>query len=204
MQYTIFDTPVLRTIMPAVSRLVIRLLGWKREGALPDIPKYVVIAAPHTSNIDLVYTLLYAFAFRVKIYWMGKHSIFKRPFGPVMKWLGGIPIDRDRAHNVVEESIAEFGRHERLALVVAPEGTRRKVNYWKTGFYRIAHGAGVPIAMSFLDYGRKTAGFGPTFMPTGDIEKDMEAIQGFYSSVRGRNPSKMAVLYKTAILKNDE
>lgn len=190
MHYTVFDTPVLKSVFYWISILSLKIIGWKKEGSLPDVPKYVIIAAPHTSNIDLPITLFLAFAFRVRVYWMGKQEIFRKPFGAVMKWLGGIPTDRNRSKNIVEESIREFNSHDSLALVVAPEGTRNRVNYWKTGFYYIAHGAGVPIALGFLDYRRRVGGLGPTVYPTGDIKKDLDHIQEFYRTVTARRPEK--------------
>ncbi len=190
MHFTIFDTPVLRTIMRLICLLALKLIGWKKSGTLPDIPKYVMIAAPHTSNFDLPMTLIIAFALRIKIYWMGKEQIFNKPFGTIMKWLGGIPVERGKSNNLVAETVEVFKRNERLVVLVPPEGTRKKVNYWKTGFYYIAHGAGVPILCGFLDYKRKTGGIGPLIYPTGNIEKDMEAIHDFYKNITGRYPLK--------------
>lgn len=195
MRFTIFDTPVLREIMQGAAILALKIMGWKREGAIPDPPRCVMIAAPHTSNVDLPITLLLAFAFRVKVYWMGKDRIFKKPFGTIMRWLGGIPVERSRSHNIVEASIEEFRKNQNLILIVAPEGTRNKVNYWKSGFYHIANGAGVPISCGFLDYRRKVGGMGPLVVPTGAIERDMETIQTFYKGVMGRNPAKTASEY---------
>ncbi len=192
MHFTIFDTPVLRTITRLLCLIVLKLIGWKTSGTLPDIPKYVIIAAPHTSNFDLPMTLFVAFAMRLKVYWMGKEAIFNKPFGTIMKWLGGIPVERSKSNNLVAETVEEFKRNEKLVVLVPPEGTRKKVNYWKTGFYYIAHGAGVPIVLGFLDYGRKTGGIGPVIHPTGDIEKDMESIQDFYKDITGRYPLKTA------------
>jgi 1-acyl-sn-glycerol-3-phosphate acyltransferase len=156
------------------------------EGEVPDTPKYVLIAAPHTSNWDLPIMLCLAFAFRTSLFWMGKHTLFRRPFGPIMRWLGGIPIDRREAHNVVELSAQLFRNAERLVMVVPPEGTRQKVRYWKTGFYRIAESAHVPIVLGFLDYRRKVGGLGPVVVPTGDIDADMVVIRAFYADITGK------------------
>lgn len=188
MQMTVFDTPLVHTFFRLLSRVLLKILGWKKEGAVPLEKKYVMIAAPHTSNWDFLYTILIAFAFNLKIFWMGKHTIFRKPFGRIMKWMGGIPVNRDRANNLVDDTIDWFGRNERLVVVVPPEGTRKKTMYWKTGFYRIAHGAGVPIMLGFLDYKRKAGGIGPMFHPTGDMDEDMVAIRAFYETVTGRNP----------------
>jgi 1-acyl-sn-glycerol-3-phosphate acyltransferase len=129
-----------------------------------------------------------ALLFRVKLYWMGKDAIFRRPFAGIVRWLGGIPIDRSTSNNLVAQSVALFRAQENLVLVVPPEGTRQKVRHWKTGFYYIALGAAVPIVMGFLDYKHKLAGFGPTLVPTGDIEADMQAIRAFYAGITGKYP----------------
>jgi len=151
----------------------------------------VFIAAPHTSNWDLPYTLMVAFALRLNIYWMGKAQIFRWPFGPLMRWLGGVAVQREQANNLVAASVQALQNSDGpVQLVVPPEGTRSKVRYWKTGFYYIALGAQVPIVMSFMDYGNKVSGLGPAFMPTGDIEADMVAIKAFYAPFKGKNPDQ--------------
>jgi 1-acyl-sn-glycerol-3-phosphate acyltransferase len=194
LNYTVFDTPVVRTFFRILSILILKLAGWKVSGHVPDIPKFVMIAAPHTSNWDLPYTLFVAFAMKVKIYWMGKKELFRPPFGPLLRWLGGIPIDRSKSNGVVGQSIQQLQDAEKLVLTVPPTGTRRKVMHWKTGFYHIAHGAGVPIVLGFLDYGRKMGGVGPLFYPTGDINADMKEIQAFYKDIQGRNQVQSVTL----------
>lgn len=200
MQYTIFDTPVVRNFFHYFSRFWLFAAGWKTRGNPPDAPKYVLIAAPHTSNWDFVYTLLIAFTYKIKVFWMGKSSLFAGWRGPIMRWLGGIAVVREKSTNMVERQIAEFEKHDRLILIVPPEGTRGQVTYWKTGFYHIAHGAKVPIGMGFIDFGRKTGGFGPAFIPTGDIEKDMAEVKLFYAGIKGRREdlfSKESIGVKT-------
>jgi 1-acyl-sn-glycerol-3-phosphate acyltransferase len=161
-------------------------MGWRLTGELPRADRFVLIAAPHTSNWDLPVMLGVAFAFRVKLFWMGKHSLFRAPFGVFFRWLGGIPIDRSAAHDAVAQSVELFRRNEALILAVPPEGTRQKVRYWKTGFYYIALGAGVPIALGFFDYRRKVTGLGPSLTPTGELEADMNVIRGFYDEIAGK------------------
>jgi len=185
---TLFDTPLLGTLLYAISIIFLKILGWRRVGQIPEMPRYVMIAAPHTSNWDMPVTLALAFAFRVKVYWMGKETIFKWPFGTLMKWLGGIPIDRSKAHNIVEQSISAFKENDHLVMIIPPEGTRKKVRYWKTGFYHIAYGAGVPIVLGFLDFAHKTGGIGPVVWPSGDINADMKIIQTFYAGITGKYP----------------
>jgi 1-acyl-sn-glycerol-3-phosphate acyltransferase len=182
-----FDTPILNVLLRRLALFLMWIFRWRIEGKLPDTPKFVLIAAPHTSNWDLPVMLCLAFAFRTGLFWMGKDTLFRRPFGAIMRWLGGIPIDRSKSHNVVEQSAEHFRKAESLVMVVPPEGTRQKVRYWKTGFYRIAENAGVPIALGFLDYRRKVGGFGPTVGPTGAIEADMETIQAFYANITGKH-----------------
>ena len=164
--------------------------GWKAEGQRPAAERYVVIAAPHTSNWDFIFTLALAFIFRINPQIMMKDAWFRGPLGPLFRWLGALPIDRTRSRNVVAQCVAAFQTAERMVLVVPPAGTRRKVQYWKTGFYHIAYGAGVPIALGFLDYSRKVGGFGPLFHPSGDIARDMAAIQAFYRPISGRYPTQ--------------
>jgi 1-acyl-sn-glycerol-3-phosphate acyltransferase len=176
--------------MAWLGRMFLKLMGWRVEGEIPDIKKFVIIAAPHTSNWDFPITLAVAFALKMKIYWMGKAAMFRWPFAAAFRWLGGIPIDRSKSHNVVEQSIQAFHKLETLIMLVPPEGSRKKVNYWKTGFYHIARGANVPIVLGFLDYRHKVGGIGPTFHPSGHIEKDMQTIQAFYASVTGKRQSQ--------------
>lgn len=189
MHRTIFDTPVVNTVLRALSVAFLKLNGWKVEGSLPpEARKSVFIAAPHTSNWDLPYTLMVAFVLRLNIYWMGKASIFRFPFGGVMRWLGGIAVNRDKSNNLVAASAQAIVEADGpLQLVVPPEGTRGKTRHWKTGFYFIAQQAQVPIVLAFMDYERKAGGLGPIFQPTGNVEADLAAIKLFYAPIKGRN-----------------
>ena len=192
MHRTIFDTPVVNTVLRGLSIGFLKLSGWTVTGQLPANGRTcVLIAAPHTSNWDLPYTLMVAFALRLNIYWMGKEQIFKPPFRGLMMWLGGLPVRRESANNLVAASIEALQAADGpVQLVVPPEGTRSKVRYWKTGFYYIALGAKVPIVMAYMDYARKESGLGPVFEPTGDIEADMVAIKAFYAPFKGKNPDQ--------------
>ncbi len=189
MSRTIFNTPVVQTLLKAGSIAFLRMAGWKVEGQLPPgVHKSVLIAAPHTSNWDLPYTLMAAFALGLQVRWMGKSSIFRFPFGALMRWLGGISVNREQSTNLVAASAERLRQASgALHLVVPPEGTRSKTRYWKTGFYYIALGAQVPIVMAYMDYSQKRAGLGPLFTPTGDIERDMVAIKAFYAPFKGKN-----------------
>jgi 1-acyl-sn-glycerol-3-phosphate acyltransferase len=188
-QRTIFDTPIVNTLLRAFSILALRITGWKVDGALPaNAKKCVMIAAPHTSNWDLPLTLMVSFKLGLQIYWMGKASIFKRPFGALMRWLGGIPVNREKSNNLVAASAAALREAAHpMCLVVPPEGTRSKVRQWKTGFYYIALEANVPIVMAYMDYHEKRSGLGPMLMPTGNIEADMATVKAFYAPIRGKN-----------------
>ena len=189
MHFTIFDTPIVNTLLRWASIAFLRLTGWTVVGSLPrSATKSVLIAAPHTSNWDLPYTLMVCFALRLNVYWIGKSSIFKPPFRGLMMWLGGIPVDRSQSNNLVAASSTAIMNATRpLQLIVPPEGTRSGTRFWKTGFYYIALGAGVPIVLAYLDYDKKIGGLGPIFKATGDIEADMVAIKAFYASVKGKN-----------------
>ena len=190
MWFTVHDTPVIRTLMRWLAICILKVAGWKAEGQKPDISRYVIIAAPHTSNWDFLYTVCLAFIFRIKPYIMMKAAWFRWPLGPLFKWLGAIPIDRSKSNNVVAQSISAFNEADELVMIIPPSGTRSKVLYWKTGFYHIANGAGVPIVLGYLDYGRKVGGLGPAFVPTGDIDADMVQIRDFYKDVEGKYPLK--------------
>jgi 1-acyl-sn-glycerol-3-phosphate acyltransferase len=189
MHRTIFTTPVVNTALRGFSIAFLRLAGWRVEGALPpNTAKNVLIAAPHTSNWDLPYTLMVCFVLRLTPYWMGKASIFRAPFGGVMRWLGGIAVDRSKSNNLVAASAeairsADFS----LQLIVPPQGTRSQARQWKTGFYYIAQAAQVPIVLAYMDYANKRSGLGPIFVPTGDVAVDMAAIQAFYAPFKGKN-----------------
>jgi 1-acyl-sn-glycerol-3-phosphate acyltransferase len=194
MHRTIFDTPVVNTVLRGFSVGFLKLTGWRVEGQLPpECRKCVFIAAPHTSNWDLPYTLMVAFALRLNVYWMGKSQLFTPPFRPLMMWLGGIPVRRESANNLVAASVEAIAAADGpVQLIVPPEGTRSKARYWKTGFYYIAVGAKVPIVMAYMDYDRKISGLGPVFQPTGDIAADMVTIKAFYAPFKGKNASQFS------------
>ncbi len=192
MHRTIFDTPVVNVFLRGLSKLVLALLGWQITGNLPpNGQKSVLIAAPHTSNWDLPFTLMTAFVLRLNIYWMGKEQIFRPPFKGVMMWLGGIPVQREKSNNLVAASAQAIQVADGpVQLIVPPEGTRSGTRVWKTGFYYIAMQAQVPIVLAYMDYEKKIAGLGPVFQPTGDIEADMAAIKAFYPPFKGKHADR--------------
>ncbi len=175
----------------AFGRLILWGTGWKASGTLPELDKYVLIAAPHTGNWDLVYMLAIAFKLEMKVNWMGKNSLFKPPFGFMLKWLGGVAIDRSQTNNVVQAMADEFTKRDVLVLAVPPSGTRSRREHWKSGFYHIARTANVPIVMGYLDYNAKVGGFGPHLTPTDDMQADMDVIRAFYGTLSGKFPDKV-------------
>lgn len=168
-----------------IGRTTLRLMGWRMVGALPDAPKFVIIAAPHTSNRDFIIGMSLVFAQSLDAKWIGKRELFRGPLGPFFRWLGGIPVDRSSPQGVVPDAIAAFAAREKMILAVAPEGTRKSVSRWKTGFHRIAAGAGVPIVCGFFDNSRKLVGFGPAIRPSQDMEGDIERLRTWYDEVPG-------------------
>ncbi len=186
MQTTIFDTNLPRRALAWLSSRLLKLAGWRVEGQFPSIKRCVMIAAPHSTNWDFPLALAATFIRGGRIYWMGKHTLFWGPMGPVMRFLGGIPVNRGRAGSLVGQIVDAYGRADQLVVVVPPEGTRAKVREWKTGFYRIACGAQVPIVLAYIDFPSRTVGFGPVFEPCGDIDVDMPKIRDFYSGYRGK------------------
>jgi 1-acyl-sn-glycerol-3-phosphate acyltransferase len=173
-----------------LANMVLRLFGWRAVGSLADLPKCVIVVAPHTSNWDFPVLMLVAIALRLKVAWMGKHTLFRPPFGWIMRRLGGLPIDRGARHNVVEQAVESFRTYDRLLLAIPPEGTRKRAPYWRSGFYHIALGAHVPIGLAFADYRRKVGGIGGVIVPSGDVDADMALIRDFYSGIIGKRPDQ--------------
>ena len=176
------------------GHLWLKLTGWKISVQIPPEKKFIIVGAPHTSNWDFPIALVTCFALRLKVAWMGKHTLFKKPFGGFMRWLGGIPINRDSANGIVQQMAAKFHESERLVVAIAAAGTRKKSEYWKSGFYWIAHEARVPILCGYLDYARKEAGLGLSFLPSGDIKKDMARIRAFYENISAKHPEKATAI----------
>lgn len=187
---TLFRTPVLNRLLAAIATGILKTSGWRVVGAPPATERYVLIAAPHTSNWDFPMMLLAVLKLGMDVHWLGKSSLFRRPFGGVMRWLGGIPVDRSKSNNLVPQLTALFDRREELVLLIPPEGTRAKVERWKSGFYYVAAGAGVPILLGFIDASRKELGFGPLFQPSGDYYADLPRILSFYRDKSGLNADR--------------
>jgi 1-acyl-sn-glycerol-3-phosphate acyltransferase len=177
-----------------LAALFLRLRGWKAEGAIPAASKYVLIAAPHTTNWDLFYFLALAQVMGLKVRWMGKQSLFRGPMGTVMRALGGIPIRRERSGNLVSQIADAFASADDLVVTVPAEGTRSYVAHWKSGFYHIALAAQVPIVLGYLDYARKRGGLGPEVIPTGNIREDMDEVRAFYGDIQGKYPQKFGAI----------
>jgi 1-acyl-sn-glycerol-3-phosphate acyltransferase len=177
-----------------IGKAFLRIAGWKMYGDRPPVDRYVIIAAPHTSNWDMPFMLAMAFVYDIPVRWMGKNTMFKAPFGPFFKALGGIPIVRNRPGGVVGQMVEHFENNESLVLMVPAEGTRSHVGYWKSGFYHIARGANVPVVLSYLDFGKKVGGVGPAIELTGDFRADMDTIREFYFDKEGFHPEKVGVI----------
>ena len=167
---------------------VLRLMGWRVEGVVPNLPKFVIAVAPHTSNWDFVVGVAAMFALDLRLAFIGKHTLFRGPLAPLLRWMGGIPIDRASAQGVVDDSVEAFKRMERRILVIAPEGTRSRVAHFKSGFLRIARAAGVPVLLASLDYEARCVRLGPAFEPGEDIEEERRKTEAFFAPIRGKRP----------------
>jgi 1-acyl-sn-glycerol-3-phosphate acyltransferase len=167
------------------GRAYLRLAGWRIEGSFPLDSKVVVIVAPHTSNWDFVVGVAVAFSLELRASWLGKHSLFRTPFKGLFRRLGGIPVNRSASHGVVDACVGAFKAAPALMLALAPEGTRKGVSQWKTGFYRIACAAGVPILPVGFDFRDHVVRLMPLFHPTGDMEQDLPRIRALFSQVHG-------------------
>jgi 1-acyl-sn-glycerol-3-phosphate acyltransferase len=185
MRTTVFSTPLITPLLRVIAIVILKLTGWKAVGEEIGNPRFVLIAAPHTSNWDFLLMLLVVLKLRLELYWMGKNSLFPFGFGWLMRWLGGISIDRAKSHNVVNETVRQYREHESLVILIPPEGTRSKVTTWKSGFYHIANNANVPIMMGYIDAATKEAGLADLFHPTGNLKQDIREIRAFYSKKIG-------------------
>ena len=172
------------------AKAVLNLFGWQIETIYPTEKKYVIVGAHHTSNWDLPVALLFSMASGIKFNFLAKDEAFRWPFGGFMHVLGGIPVNRRANTNFVDQIAKEFETRQELVIVITPEGTRRKTEYWKTGFYYIALASKVPVALGYLDYSRKQIGIGRMLMLSGEIETDLEIIREFYADKVGKFPGE--------------
>ena len=184
-------SPFKRTFSQTLWYRLFRLTGWEGLYIDPGVAKYVIVVWPHTSNWDFPIGFIFSRAYPLPSpHFLGKDSVFRGPLGPVMRWMGGIPIDRSQRGNVVEQVAEVFNQREALAVAVTPEGTRGKTLYWKTGFYYIALAAHVPIVFGIIDYSRKRITYGQSIIPSGDIDADLDRIRAICGDVKGRHPEK--------------
>jgi 1-acyl-sn-glycerol-3-phosphate acyltransferase len=190
MKTTIFNTPILSKFFYYLTTFIMRLVRWRVNGKLPDLPKYVLIGAPHTSNWDFVLFLGIIFTLQANVKFMGKAELFRNPFGWFFYYCGGIPVDRKKSTGLVEQMVDACNKADRFILTIAPEGTRHQVTDWKRGFYHIARNAGIPIVLAVVDGKRKEVRVGQVFQPTEDMEADMKTIKGYFEGVVGVNPRR--------------
>jgi 1-acyl-sn-glycerol-3-phosphate acyltransferase len=174
--------------MRRFAATLLRAAGWQLAGGAPDIPRCVVIFAPHTSNWDFVLLLLARSAFGLRVSYLAKHTLFRFPFAWFFRLTGGIPVDRAEHHHVVISMARRFAEQPRLWLAIAPEGTRAKTDHWRSGFYRIALAASVPVLCAFLDARRRRCGLGDLIQLSGDAAADLARIRAFYADKRGIRP----------------
>jgi 1-acyl-sn-glycerol-3-phosphate acyltransferase len=175
-------------MLKRIPKAILKLFGWQLDVVLPEEKKFILIGAPHTSNWDLPLALLTFWTLDLKIYWVAKIQMFRGPLHYFFTALGGIPVDRSASHGFIDQIAEKFKQTDAMALAIAPEGTRSKTKYWKSGFYHIALAADVPICLAYINYKTKTLGFKKLLYPTGDIEGDMKIIADFYSNIVGKQP----------------
>jgi len=178
--------------MKLLSRLILKLIGWKLDERVPETQRYVMIGYPHTSNWDFILGMLAKWGMGLPINWVAKHSMFWGPFKPMFIAMGGVPLNREKTTGFIQKNIELFAQRERFILGLMPEGTRSKTDHWKTGFYHIAHGANVPIALAYMDYKNKVIGVGDVMSTSGDIHADLETIKEFYKDKIGYKPEKQS------------
>ncbi|WP_114391622.1 lysophospholipid acyltransferase family protein [Oleisolibacter albus] len=168
-----------------IGRTILRLGGWRFEGEVPDVPRFICIGAPHSSNWDFLVVMGGILALGIRMSIMGKHTLLKGPLGPFMRWCGVIPVDRRAAHGIVGECIQAFRTMPQLTMAIAAEGSRTPGAHWKSGFWHIGLQAQVPVLPCALDYGTRRIRFGESFVPTPDLAADLERLNRFYLGTRG-------------------
>ncbi len=195
-------------MIQALSKAILFLFGWHLDKNIPEEDKIIIIGAPHTSNWDFPLTLLALSALGLKFSWIGKHTLFKWPFGTFFKTIGGIPVNRKVRNGLINEMVKAFAVRDQLTLTIAPEGTRSKQDHWKGGFYHIAVKANIKICFGFIDYPTKTIGLGPTLLPSRDIDRDFKQIKAFYHGITGKHPHKESTIClrdkEIALFQNEE
>jgi 1-acyl-sn-glycerol-3-phosphate acyltransferase len=191
-------------VSQSIGRVCLRLIGWREASGPPPIRKYVLVAAPHTTNMDLFYMLFATMAMRIPVTWMMKDTVFWWPLGSIWRMLGGIPVNRRAASNVVRQMVDVFNESEDLALLIAPEGTRKAVDHWKLGFYWMALGANVPVVPGYINHQIRRIGVGDPIPMTGDIEADFEKLRDFYREKTGIYPDYDERQARRNPLKRDE
>jgi 1-acyl-sn-glycerol-3-phosphate acyltransferase len=193
---TIFNTPILSSLLRFLSNSIMHLAGWHVDGILPDLPKYVIIGAPHTSNWDFILFLGIIFRLKINVSYMGKAELFRSLLGWFFYYCGGIPVDRSKSTGLVEQIVEACEKAEHFILVIAPEGTRHHVTEWKMGFYHIAKNAEIPIVMAVVDGKHKTVHVGQVFHPTKNMDVDIKVIKGYFAGMVGINPRKKYIMLK--------
>lgn len=175
-----------------VSRRIVcaifKLTGWRFEGEIEDEPRFVLIGGPHTSNWDFVLAMAVVFGLGLRCRWIGKHTIFRWPLASLLRWAGGIPVNRTRPGRLVPDVVDMFDAHDAFVVGLSPEGTRSRVSTWKTGFHRIAHGAGVPVMPAYIDASRRIVGFAPMVRLTDDRDADIRRLQAFFATITPVKP----------------
>ena len=177
--------------MARICTFLLKLFGWEIKGTYPnELPKVIVIVVPHTSNWDFPLGLLVRSAIRADIKFIAKSSLFRPPFGWLFRWLGGYPVEQYRSTHFVQTMVDIYRKEKKFHTVIAPEGTRRKVDKLKTGFYHISCGGGAAIVMCSFDWGHKVVTFREPFYPTGKLEEDMKVIDAYFRGIKGKRPSQ--------------
>ena len=170
-----------------IGRFCLRITGWKFVGDVPNLPHFIIIGGPHTSNWDFILAIAILWTVDLDVSIMGKKEAFWPPLGWIMRWLGTFPVDRQAPVGVIDQVAAKFDTHEKFVLGIAPEGTRKKVTRWKTGFYRIAMAANVPIFPITVNFRERTIFFNPILVATGDMDNEIALLRTYFDAGRGRH-----------------
>jgi 1-acyl-sn-glycerol-3-phosphate acyltransferase len=194
MTTTTAEAPLPGSLGARLARWAFRMAGWRLEGRAPSFPHCIILGAPHTTNWDLALALLTGAGLGFRLRWLGKNSVFWEPLGTLFRWVGGIPVDRSSRTGLVQSLVEKMRSEREFMLCIAPEGTRKYTSHWKSGFYRIALAADIPVVLGYCSYDTKVVGLGPAIRLTGNVDDDMATIAAFYADKRGRHPANESAI----------
>ena len=192
MRVTLYNTPVVTPLLTLLARIFLCTCGWRICGQPPKVPRYILVAAPHTSRWDFILAMSVSLCCQTHCHWLANSRLFWGPMGVIMRWLAAIPVNQQRKSSMVSQTVCAYKQLRQLGIMICPEGGRNKNERWHTGFYHIAKNAEIPIILGYLDFNKKEGGFGPVIKPSDNMSKDFAEIEAFYANIYGKFPESFS------------